>query len=241
MGSLDILNMPLNSVPLTPRSTMAPQFSKRSRHPISPASSQSASRGKRSRLFTSSTRELVDEWSYASSESLSEEEDDFVPDDVSDSDGDYREEREAEEREEEEQDEGADNEQEQGTKRGDNQAGYATTQPPRSPSPRLELPPSSQSSSAGSGSASMDTDKSSAAASGQVDGARGKQSNKPAVQNQARARKSFTPNKDTAGQQGKEKTKDCPFCGKIFNKPCKLLRHLPTHTGEKPFPCQEPG
>eukprot|EP00752_Nemacystus_decipiens_P011792 g10461.t1 len=42
-----------------------------------------------------------------------------------------------------------------------------------------------------------------------------------------------------SGTTGKEHK--CPECGKVFAKACKLARHAATHTGEKPFLCEEDG
>ncbi|OAD08598.1 C2H2-type zinc finger transcription factor, partial [Mucor lusitanicus CBS 277.49] len=33
----------------------------------------------------------------------------------------------------------------------------------------------------------------------------------------------------------------CPFCNKAFNRPSSLRIHTYSHTGEKPFVCQEEG
>ena len=38
--------------------------------------------------------------------------------------------------------------------------------------------------------------------------------------------------------QGKHKTYPCPDCGKIFNAHYNLTRHMPVHTGARPFVCK---
>ena len=38
--------------------------------------------------------------------------------------------------------------------------------------------------------------------------------------------------------QGKHKTYPCPDCGKVFNAHYNLTRHMPVHTGARPFVCK---
>ena len=38
--------------------------------------------------------------------------------------------------------------------------------------------------------------------------------------------------------QGKNKTYPCPECGKVFNAHYNLTRHMPVHTGARPFVCK---
>jgi Fez family zinc finger protein len=42
----------------------------------------------------------------------------------------------------------------------------------------------------------------------------------------------------STGSAGKQKTFSCPECGKIFNAHYNLTRHMPVHTGARPFVCK---
>ena len=40
------------------------------------------------------------------------------------------------------------------------------------------------------------------------------------------------------GEAAKGKTFVCPECGKVFNAHYNLTRHMPVHTGARPFVCK---
>lgn len=44
--------------------------------------------------------------------------------------------------------------------------------------------------------------------------------------------------KNQVDANGKQKTFACPECGKIFNAHYNLTRHMPVHTGARPFICK---
>jgi len=44
-------------------------------------------------------------------------------------------------------------------------------------------------------------------------------------------------NLETAPLKAEPDAKSCLVCGKSFNKPSQLVRHMRIHSGEKPFPC----